>query len=445
MCTHSAGKYFRVDPLKPFFNLTTRITMFLRLFVFFFMSSMQPVFADTVVLDFNNNTSTVDQIRHYSATVKETVLVFPNKDIKRIDENSLPEIIASLKDRAVSTLILSGHYVPASYSGKNGELRINELLKEIFNYKELSGSIKFLILRGCYTTRLNEVLKHSLWHKYLPNLAYISGYKGRAWSSETEASQQFIYDSLALRNAFLSTASESETINLFKQIRGYDKSDLALWFKTANNQFYLTTDGISRKKSLLNFNKITYTCKLNNVYRKKYNQLLMKYDLGEEQGFKRPSVDSEKGELRDIYEWLLKNQHCHQLNIWKRNDYDDVSKAAALLFFNRLTHNYQNIYNQYEFQQMLEQYNAYAGKQHVLPDLNKSSRQAIRKFTHTLSSQLYNIAGKQKNKMFNAHAMARLQYHLTAMNDLIVNLDTRKLPSSWLTVKDSFAVPFLVQ
>jgi len=406
---------------------------------------MKLAIADTVVLDFNKNTSTIEQVRKYSATVEETVLVFPDEDIKRIDEDSLPEIIAALKDKTISTLVLSGHYVPASYSGKNGQLRIHELLKEITKYRKLSGSIKYLILRGCYTTRLNEILRHSLWHRYLPNLKYIAGYKGRAWSSETKASQHFIYDSLALRKEFLNTLTESETTALFKRIRDYKRSDLALWFKTAKNQFYLTTDSISRNKPVLNFNKITYTCKLNKVHRAKYNQLLMKYDAGEQPGFTRPAVDSGKGELRDIYEWLLKNQHCHQLHIWKKNHYDDVSKAAALLFFNRLTHNYQNIYNQYEFKQMLEQYNAYAGKALMLPDLNKSSRQAIREFTHELSSQLYNISGKPKNKILNAHTMERLQHHLTGMNDLIVNLDSRKLPPSWLTEEDSFAVPFLVQ
>jgi len=419
--------------------------MFLRLSVFTFMFSMKLVIADTLVLDFNNNTSTVEQVRKYSATVKETVLVFPNKDIKRIDEDSLPEIIAALKGKTVSTLILSGHYVPASYSGKNGQLRINELLKAITHNKKMSVTIENLILRGCYTTRLNEILQHSVWHRYLPNLKYISGYKGRAWSSETEASQHFIYDSLALRKEFLNTQSEAEKTALFKRIRDYERSDLALWFKTAENQFYLTTDSISRKKPALNFNKITYTCKLNNVYRHKYNQLLKKYDAGEQPGFTRPAVDSGKGELRDIYEWLLKNQHCHQLHIWKKNNYDDVSKAAALLFFNRLTHNYQNIYNQYEFQQMLEQYNSNAGKKLILPDLNTSSRQAIRVFTHTLSSQLYNISDQPKDKMLNAYTMERLQYHLTAMNDLIVNLDSRRLPPNWLTEDDSFVVPFLVQ
>ena len=308
----------------------------------------------------------------------------------------------------------------------------------------MSASIENLILRGCYTTRLNEILQHSLWHKYLPNLKYISGYKGRAWSSETDASQHFTYDSLALRKEFLNTSSESETDGLFKRIRDYEKSDLALWFKTTKNQFYITTDSISRKKPVLNFNKITNTCKLNNVYRSKYNQLLMKYDVGEQPGFTRPVTDSGKGELRDIYEWLLKNQHCHKLYIWKKNDYDDVSKAAALLFFNRLTHNYQNIYNQYEFQQVLEQYNVYAGKHLILPDLNKSSRHSIREFTHRLSSELYNISDKPADKTLSAHTRARLQYHLTAMNDLIVNLDNRKLPPSWLTEDDSFAVPFLV-
>jgi len=94
---------------------------------------------------------------------------------------------------------------------------------------------------------------------------------------------------------------------------------------------------------------------------------------------------------------------------------------------------------------MLEQYNTYAGKKLVLPDLNASSRHMIREFTHTLSSQLYNIADIPQNKKLNAYTLSRLQYHLTAMNDLIVNLDNRKLPSSWLTEKDSFAVPFLVQ
>ena len=42
----------------------------------------------------------------------------------------------------------------------------------------------------------------------------------------------------------------------FKKIRDYDKSALALWFKTDKNEYYITSETLKQNKTILDFNKI---------------------------------------------------------------------------------------------------------------------------------------------------------------------------------------------
>ena len=143
-------------------------------------------FATILVFNLNNNDSTVQQIFNYAQQNNEEVLVYPNKEVDKIDESSLQKIIENISNYDVETIVISGHYAPGTFSGKSGEIKLNVFLKYLNKHDDLSSSIKHLILRGCYTTRTNEVLLKSQWRSSLPNLKYISGYDGRSWSSETQ-------------------------------------------------------------------------------------------------------------------------------------------------------------------------------------------------------------------------------------------------------------------
>ena len=403
-------------------------------------------FATILVLNLNNNDSTVEQIYNYAQMNNEEVLVYPNNSIDTISELSLLQIVEDVKKYDIKTLVISGHYAPGSFSGKSGEINQTDFLKSLNKYNDLSSSIQYLMLRGCYTTRINEILLKSQWRSSLPNLKYISGYDGRAWSSESQYSQEFVFDTLRLKQSFINSQTPEQAKSLFKNIRNYDKSSLAIWFKTNENEFYITSETLSQNKAIINFNKIKNTCILNTDSRLKYNSIIEKYDRGELAGFERPPSDTNKGEVRKAYEWLLNNQHCVSLQIWEKNQYDDVNKAAGLLFFDRLTTNYQNIYNQNEFQKLLDEYNDAAQSKLINPDLSSASRSDIREFMYSLSTSIYNKHNNGLAGKLNKEILSRLEYHLTGLNRLVIMMDPLLLPGRWLTEDNTYVRPqFLSQ
>ena len=112
-----------------------------------------------------------------------------------------------------------------------------------------------------------------------------------------------------MKQSFINAQTPEEAVLSFKNIRHFDKSPLAIWFKTERNEYYVTTETLSQNKTIINFNKIKNTCILNAESRLKYNSILEKYDQGVLAGFERPPADTNKGKLRKVYEWLLNNQH----------------------------------------------------------------------------------------------------------------------------------------
>lgn len=397
--------------------------------------------ATILVFNLNDNSSTVEQIHNYAQNNDEQVIVYPNKEVDSIDKLSLRKIIDQLKNENIETLIISGHYAPGSFSGKNGEIRQTDFLNKLKEYDALTSSIQHLILRGCYTTRINEVLSKSEWRSSLPNLKYISGYDGRAWSSENQYSQEFVFDALQLKQSFINSQTPEQAIASFKGIRHFDKSSLAIWFKTSDNEYYMTSETLEQNKSLLDFNKIKKTCRLNAPFHVKYTGLLEKYDQGILAGFERPPADTDIGELRKVYEWLLNNQHCVSFKIWEHNQYNDVNKAAALLFFDRLTHNYQNIYIQSEFQKLLDEYNAVAESRLKNPDLSIASRHSIKTFVYSLSTDIYNKNNNGLSDKLSEYTMSRLDHHLTGLNRLVLMMDPLLLPARWLTEDNTYVYP----
>lgn len=119
------------------------------------------LFATILVLNLNENNSTIEQIHNYAQMNNEQVLVYPNSSIDLINESSMQQIVEDDKDYDIKTLIISGHYAPGSFSGKSEEIRQSAFLKSLNKYDGLSSSIQNLILRGCYTTRTNEILLKS--------------------------------------------------------------------------------------------------------------------------------------------------------------------------------------------------------------------------------------------------------------------------------------------
>ena len=131
-------------------------------------------FATILVLNLNNNDSTVEQIHNYAQMNNEQVLVYPNSSIDSINESSMQQIVEDVKDYDINTLIISGHYAPGSFTGKSGEIQQSAFLKSLSKYDNLSSSIQNLILRGCYTTRTNRnSVKKSVAIQFAQSKIYI--------------------------------------------------------------------------------------------------------------------------------------------------------------------------------------------------------------------------------------------------------------------------------
>lgn len=439
LCSSHDKGYLFCEFLKTYLGLFKYKVIYIVVIILHLSSS--DAAADIVVLNLNDNESTVKTIIDYALNNNLRTVVYPNENIGEVNNESIKVIVNELENYDIDTLIISGHYTPGAFSGKNGELKQKKLLDSIIKSTKLKESIKHLVLRGCYTTRINEILKGSEWRQSLTNLNYIAGYDGRAWSSETVLSRQFVYDALKQKQAFLNSSSADDLAVAFENIRNHTQSSLAIWTKTNDNEYYISTKSLGRNNHLVDFKKINFTCSLNHETRIKYNELVKKYDDGVDPGFERPPSDTDKGSMRRVYEWLLKNQHCITLQVWDRSIYDDANKAAGLLFFDRLTHNYQNIYNQSEFRQLLDSYNEVADTKIIAPELSEASRFEIKSFVYQLGTEFYNKMTNGLIDKLDSHTIKRIEYHLSGMNKHIINIDPLTTPQNWLTDKNSYATP----
>lgn len=416
----------------------------LKFFITFFFTFGQ-VNADILVLNFNKNNSSVETVHNYAESIQTEVHVYPDKTITTLSKTSIKEIVSTISKNSIKTLVITGHHSPGVFSGKNGELSIKSLLDALLKYQNISNSIEQIILTGCYTARTNEIIKASQWRNKLPNLNYLSGYDGRSWSSETNFSKNYIFDSLAKADIFIKSTSTQTTIENFENFRDYDKSTLALWFKTDNNEYYISSESLNKNNSILDFNKLEKTCVLNNSTRLNYYDEIKKYDLGKNEGYLRPPLNIKKGKLRKIYNWMMKNQHCITLAFWDKRYYDDISKTAGLLFFDRLTKNYLNVFNPRELEYLVKEYNKDTSSKFIPPDILRASRYDIRQFVSTLSTEIYNKESNLAIKSISENILAGLDYHLNGMSNYILQMDPFLTPTRWLTENNSRVRPSMTK
>lgn len=373
------------------------------------------VYASILVLNFNKNNSTVEQTQIYAKSQGIMVYVFPNKNIRTIDKNSLSEIFYSVSElnSPIDTIVFSGHASANSFSGKDGEIKQSDIREVMQGFPGIGQSVEKLILRGCYTGRISEVLPENGWRTIFKNLSYLAGYTDRAWSSETIYSKYFIFDTLNLSEDFLYSSTKDKSIAIFKSIRYFKKSAISIWFKSgkSEDELYITTETLNSKNDLLNISSLEKECHSLSKKRLKNQVLLEKYFIGNVSGFKRPPNNTNNTSLRKAYSWTLKNQHCTDLRVWQKNMYDDTELAASLLFYNKLAHNFLNTYNPYEFSFLINELNAHLETPLNNPDINLASRDEIRKFTYSLGTQLYNKYTNGLISLLDKNIITTLEYY----------------------------------
>ena len=366
---------------------------------------------------------------------------------------------------------MSGHSGAGGFSGKDGGLRRENFINALQLSPKLRNNIVSLLLRGCYTTTLAEVLPSATWRKTFPNLTMISGYEGKAWSSEKVASKSFVKEILQLEANFLLAKTTNDLIKVYKSLSHYKISEIAMWVKTNTGEKpqenFITTLRLNQGRVPIDLAKINKACKLNEGNAKDYSQEINMFWAGTEPGYYRPlkNTHTSKNKLRKAYGFFNKNHHCKRYGFWpeiQNSTLISPNRIMPLLFFNKIAENFGRAYDQNKFSQLVSWANKMlfiikkdfsdvnelsfpdiTGKTindelitsgMVTSELIKASRGTFLSFQIDLDSFLVNanVISEMKQPI-NQQNLTELKQYAHAYKQLLIYFSPIELPHSWMT------------
>ena len=452
--------------------------------------------AAILVLNFNQNDSSINAIKEAASIRNEELLIFPfsnrhpeskiSRSIPKINKDTIKEIFSitnnyvEKKQTTITNIVFSGHAGSGGFSGKDGSIRREDIISAIEGFQEIRTSVKSLLLRGCYTTTLAEVMPNQSWRTMFPNLSVISGYEGKAWSSEKLASKTFVKEALLLENNFIFARSPEEVVNIYKKFSHYQISETAIWVKhqsiseSKNMESFITTQRVFNGKVPIELTHIAKQCKSNKSIAYGYQKEVQKYFEGDVTGYLRPlkNTQTSKNKLRKIYSFINKKQHCIKYKFWdKRNIEKDLSpnNIMPLLFFNKITANFSRAYNVAEFIDLINWANQrqelakkdfpflealifpnitakdvndtfITGEKPPFGTLVKIVKHSSRGFLRDFELKLGDFINNSHNLIVISNhehkiKLARIKYFHKAFKELLIDFSPLYLPHSWMTEK----------
>jgi len=440
-----------------------------------------------LLLNFNKNDSTVKAVRTAAAYRNEALIVFPfsNKHIEslpaenigNINKDSITEILniadafASNNQTQITNIVFSGHAGAGGFSGKNGSLRKADFISALAAFPKIKTSVTSLLLRGCYTTTLAEVMPNESWRKALPNLTLIAGYQGKAWSSEKSASKSFVKEVLQIEELLITTNTVEELVKQYQTLTHYKVSEIAIWLKNQNDsgaqENFITTKRLIQGRVPINLTKMAKECQLNEPRATLYTNDIRKFYVGKESGYFRPlkNTHTSKNKLRKAYEFFNKNHHCQKYDYWLSLTNERLitpKNIMPLLFFNKIVENFDRAYDLKQLSELIAWANLMIlsisndfpnveflnfpdvggrninDKQLIIgkntPDTIQSSRSAIIAFEIELNSFIINANNIPDMKSsINQKNLNKLKNYYTAYKQLLIDFSPLHLPHSWMT------------
>jgi hypothetical protein len=309
------------------------------------------------MIDLNANDMTAKVIADYARDNGDIFLRFGSES-QIINKSSFEKFYKSIRPNLYKSPLISvtfsGHHGADVFSGIQGELSRDDFLSIIASHNDFHPSVKKLILRGCYTTTIENILPSSPWFKIFPEVDIVAGFEKKAWDDSKPASYDFI-------KAIIDVSPEHELESIkqvekfFKNIPFQAQSELAIWVSSdmqlgGNAGIYLSTSNIQNNKRVLNLNTIVSSCSRLHKKKRKYEGLIDEILLD-----KNTLMAENQDDLRDIYEFLVVNHHCFYFDdLWAEDkkslgsmlDHPDSKKRIMyILFFENLIKNFANYLN----------------------------------------------------------------------------------------------------
>lgn len=416
-----------------FIRPVTKTSPCLALLILFLAFGGSPVVGAILFLDFNQNNSSIAAVEKASDELGESLLVYPNGQLLSVSKDNVAAIFKDVRERLfianeeLTTVVFSGHSGNLVFSGANGELNVLQDLHAT-EFSALFSTVKRLVLRGCYTTTLANVLGKSGWRSVFPNVEYIAGYQGKAWSSETAQSKSFMYEALAKSASFLAATNNDESVDIFQSFDHYKLSELGIWFKTSpGNEYYLTTKGVLAGKVSLDLADEAMSCANLETKKDTHQQIVRRYLLAEP-GYENPPDDTRFSDLRSAYTFFQKNNHCTQLGIWEYAKVTDPLIIQPLIFYKNVQSNFAVHVGFSEFEMLAAELVAGSLETFELPAFAVSTRSALMQSVMRLSSM-----STDNSIEYDAGKRRALRHYLGALQKSLVELSPSVIPQRWMT------------
>ena len=243
-------------------------------------------------------------------------------------KNTLDKLLRSLdkKNVQLSSLVISGHDGNGEFFGNllPDEANEEELGKTFQKYPDLTKNMRSLLLWGCYTTTPYTV--SSVWKKMFPQLEVVAGFDGRAPLSSRESSGGHLKNILVKEKEL---TQAHDLTSLKKVIKG-------LKYVPMINASICVDDFFIGKKQILDLKERDPKCDNTEIFQNLKDRFhCYMYAMTNECA--SPPADTQKGELREIYNQLHLYEHCEGA---QTPDMPRADVVIRLMLFNNIKYNF---------------------------------------------------------------------------------------------------------
>lgn len=223
----------------------------------------------------------------------------PLTDKYSLTEEVLDKALTEIKDKKVTSLVVSGHSEGSEYFGSLGTISFATIHEQLVKHGK-ADDLKSVYLWGCFTATQGAALR---WHESYPNLPFIAGFRLRAPSNVNPANTAILKSLMTTQEDKLHTPESIEKVGEILQTlnRPYQTSLAAV---SGSCSCYIdgTTGRVSDVRKLPKdcIGKVTY---LTTEMQKSYTPYLR----GEKE---LPNPDASETPLRDFYNKLQNSFMC---------------------------------------------------------------------------------------------------------------------------------------
>jgi hypothetical protein len=233
----------------------------------------------------------------------------------------------SKANKAITTIIFSGHNGGGGLAGTAGRINKNDFFdsmnRHYKNKPSLKNELGAALLWGCYSATPEEVMA---WKSSFPALKIIAGFNGIAPSKVKNESATIMKDIIAKQKQMIEQKTSADVLKLVKQIENLNLTHAGIYVNACSEQYYYSKDSSGVHFKTFEEMKKCDSPELQNKLLQ-YNE----YFSGS-----KPIIEED---VRSIYEYARKYDHCfgstHPL---------EGNHVALLMFFKEVKYNFGNVF-----------------------------------------------------------------------------------------------------